>query len=182
MQPIKMTIHVALSQFLSKSWKAIISLQEGQTRWPGHKLTDFILQCTWKTKFLGTSSERPFWISSDRISHHIHIVSTSWSQLAARSVIFCLLVEVFYWPCGLKLVYWTINVAFQAIIVKVKLPAKFGLHSFKWFCPQISSDAKYFSYLVQGIDVTYWPLTEPSIKRCTCVSKRKNSGNRWTSN
>ena len=25
----------------------------------------------------------------------------------------------------------------------------------------------------------YWPLTEPSIKICTCVNKRKNSGSRW---
>ena len=28
--------------------------------------------------------------------------------------------------------------------------------------------------------VIYWPSTEPSIKRCTCVNKRKNSGSRWT--
>ena len=27
-----------------------------QTRWQGRKLIDFIMQCTWKTKFLGTSS------------------------------------------------------------------------------------------------------------------------------
>ena len=27
--------------------------------------------------------------------------------------------------------------------------------------------------------VTYRPLTEPSIKRCTCVNKRKNIGSRW---
>ena len=26
--------------------------------------------------------------------------------------------------------------------------------------------------------VTYWPSTEPSIKRCTCVNKQRNSGNR----
>ena len=25
--------------------------------------------------------------------------------------------------------------------------------------------------------VTYWPSTEPSIKRCTCVNKQRNSGN-----
>ena len=30
--------------------------------------------------------------------------------------------------------------------------------------------------------VTYWPSTEPSIKRCTCVNKRKNSWSRWTLN
>ena len=29
------------------------------------------------------------------------------------------------------------------------------------------------------ITVIYWPSTEPSIKRCTCVNKRKNSGSRW---
>ena len=26
--------------------------------------------------------------------------------------------------------------------------------------------------------VTYWPLPEPSIKRCTCINKQRNSGNR----
>ena len=30
--------------------------------------------------------------------------------------------------------------------------------------------------------VIYWPSTEPSIKRCTCVNKRKNSRSRWTLN
>ena len=30
--------------------------------------------------------------------------------------------------------------------------------------------------------VIYWPLTEPSIKRCTCVNKWKNSGSRWALN
>ena len=28
--------------------------------------------------------------------------------------------------------------------------------------------------------VIYWPSTEPSVKRWTCVNKRKKSGNRWT--
>ena len=31
-------------------------------------------------------------------------------------------------------------------------------------------------------NVTYWPSTEPSIKRCTCVNKRKNSGSGCTLN
>ena len=30
--------------------------------------------------------------------------------------------------------------------------------------------------------VTYWPLTEPSIKRCLCVNKRESSRSRWTLN
>ena len=30
--------------------------------------------------------------------------------------------------------------------------------------------------------VAYWPSTELSIKKCTCVNKRKNSGSRWTAN
>ena len=30
------------------------------------------------------------------------------------------------------------------------------------------------------IPVIYWPSTVPSIKRCTCVNKWKNSGSRWT--
>ena len=29
--------------------------------------------------------------------------------------------------------------------------------------------------------VIYWPSTEPSIKRCTYVNKRRNSGSRWKS-
>ena len=29
-------------------------------------------------------------------------------------------------------------------------------------------------------NVIYGPSTEPSIKRCTCANKRKNSGSRWT--
>ena len=31
----------------------------------------------------------------------------------------------------------------------------------------------------EGICVIYWPLIELSIKRCTCVNKRKNSWSRW---
>ena len=31
-------------------------------------------------------------------------------------------------------------------------------------------------------NIIYWPSTVPSIKRCTCVNKRKNSGSRWTLN
>ena len=30
--------------------------------------------------------------------------------------------------------------------------------------------------------VIYWPSSEPSIKICTCVNKRKNSGSRWKLN
>ena len=90
------------------------------------------------------SLEGLFRTPPERISHCIHIVKTSCSQLPARSGIFCLLVEILYWPCGLKSVYPMINLAFMRIIVKVKLSVKFCLHGFEWFCLQISSDAKYF--------------------------------------
>ena len=76
--------------------KLNLNLQKGQTRWQEQKLIDFIRLCTWKTKFLETSSEGLFRTPSDRISHRIHIVRTSCSQLATRSGIFCLLVEVVY--------------------------------------------------------------------------------------
>ena len=33
-----------------------------------------------------------------------------------------------------------------------------------------------------GMIVTYWPSTEPSIKRCTCVNKRKYTGSRCALN
>ena len=92
--------------------------------------------------FRRTSSKRLSWTPSDRISHCIQTLRTSYSQLLARSGIFCLLVEVVYWPCGLKFVCPTINLTFLGIIVKVKLPAKFCLHCFEWFCLQISN-AKY---------------------------------------
>ena len=39
---------------------------------------------------------------------------------------------------------------------------------------------RYTNFRVEMIpSVIYWLLTEPSIKRCTCVNKRKNSGSRW---
>ena len=81
---------------------------------------------------------------SNWISNHIYTVMTSCSQLPVRSGFFCFHVEVGHWPCGLKFVYPMINLAFLGIIVKIKLPAKFCLHSFEWFCLQISSDARYF--------------------------------------
>ena len=106
------------------------------------------LRSTWKTKFLGTSSEGCFRTLSDRISHRFHIVRTSCSQLPGKSGIIYFFVEVVYWLCGLKFVYSMINLAFLGIIVKLKLPAKFCLHSFEWFCLKKSSDAKYFSSLI----------------------------------
>ena len=95
-----------------------------------------------KDQVLGNVFGRTF-SDSFRQNHHIHIVRTSCSQLPARSGIFCHLVGVVYWLNGLKFAYPMINLAFMGIIVKVKLAAKFCLHSFKWFCYQIS-DAKYF--------------------------------------
>ena len=85
-----------------------------------------------------------FWTPHDRISHCIHIVRTTCSQLPARSGVFCLLVDIVYGPSGLKFVHPTINLAFLRIIVNVKLPAKFRLHSFEWFCLQIINDENYF--------------------------------------
>ena len=89
------------------------------------------------------SLEGLFQTASNRTFHHIHIVRTSCSQLSARSEIFCLLVEVIYWPYGLKFVYPMINLAFLGIIVKLKFLKNFAC-SFTWFCLQIRSDAKYF--------------------------------------
>ena len=37
-----------------------------------------------------------------------------------------------------------------------------------------------FHWFLLTVLVIYWPSTEPSIKRCTCVNKLKNSGSRWT--
>ena len=101
------------------------------------------LYSTWKTKFLGTSSEGLFGPPSVRISHCIQIVRTSCSQLPARSVIFCLLVEAVYWPCGLKFGFSGDNCA-------DKLPAKFCLHNFEWFCLQKIVTQKIFPLLFKA--------------------------------
>ena len=105
---------------------------------------------TWKTKFLGKSSEGLFRTPSNRISHRIHIVSASCSQLPVRSGIFFIHEEVVYRPCGLKFVYPTINLAYMRIILKAKLPVKFCFHSFEWFCRQVS-DPKYFPHLSKAV-------------------------------
>ena len=36
-----------------------------------------------------------------------------------------------------------------------------------------------FGRIGSKIIVIYWPSPDPSIKRCTCVNKRKNSRSRW---
>ena len=80
-------------------------------------------RCTWKTMFFGTSSEILFRTLS-------HIFRTPSSQLPARSGIFCLLLKVVYLSRDLKFGYPAINLTFLGIIIKVKLPVKFYLHSF----------------------------------------------------
>ena len=65
-----------------------------------------------KDQVLGNVLGRTFLDSLFRISHHIHIVRTSCSQLLAISGIFCLLVEFFYRPCGLEVECPTTNLAF----------------------------------------------------------------------
>ena len=40
-----------------------------------------------------------------------------------------------------------------------------------------SSNSRSIIFLIR-LRVTYWPSTEPSNKRCTCVNKQTNSGNR----
>ena len=63
----------------------------------------------------------------------------------------------------------------------------------KGISPKVSVIARlefelfYFDTVLQHVNhyatkttVIYWPTTEPSIKRCTCVNKWKNSGSRWT--
>ena len=110
------------------SWRSIFKILWNNTHWR---------PSSWECLRRGH-----FWTPSDIISHCIYIVRTSCCQFPARSGIFCLLVEV-YKPCDLKFVYPTVNLAFMGIIVKVKLPAKFCRHSFKWFSFQRSSDANY---------------------------------------
>ena len=115
---------------------------------------DFILQWTWKTKFLGTSLGGCFDPSWLNLSLHQDFCS----QLPAWSVIFCLLVDVAYCPCDLKFIYPTINLAFLEMIVKIKLLTTFCLHSFKWFYLQMSSETKIFflsclRYCDQGLTV-----------------------------
>ena len=101
----------------------------------------FIRKCTWKTKFLGTSSKGLLQTPSDRISLCIHIDWKSCSQLPARSGILRLLLEVVYWPSGSKVTYPTINLDFLGILVKLNFPRNFS-YSFNWFCLQTGSEEK----------------------------------------
>ena len=132
-QPVNMIMIYHWNKKLHVSWSEFIFVLDSV--WVQIKilLQDSLQRCTWKTKFLGTPSEGLFWTPSDRISHSIHIVRTSCSQLPTDLGFYCLLVKVFYWPYGLKFVYPTINLVFLGITVKVKLAAKFCLHSFEWF-------------------------------------------------
>ena len=135
-------------------------------------MIDVIWLCTWKTKFMEMTPRRLFRVPSNGISHRIHIVKISCSQLPARSGIFCLLVEVCYWACGLRFVYTTINLAILGIIVKVKLPAKYCLHSFEWFSFQIRQNI--FPLLSKAfwwrINIYYSKLFfKPEIKRDTAL-------------
>ena len=41
---------------------------------------------------------------------------------------------------------------------------------------KMDSDEKF----CKNLFVIYWPSTEPSIKRCTCINKWKNSRSRWS--
>ena len=70
----------------------------------------------------------------DSISHLIHFVRTSCNQLPERYAIFCLLVEVVYWPSGLKFMYPTINLAFLWIIIKLNFQWKFACTVLKNWC------------------------------------------------
>ena len=67
-----------------------------------------------------------------------------------------------------------------SVAVSISLYLSVCLHS---FLSSIALDRSSRLHPVsQQSCVTYWPSTEPSIKRCTCVNKRKNSGSRWTLN
>ena len=67
---------------------------------------------------------------------------------------------------------------------QMHIPKYICLHVHVYRC--IYLDIFVYMYMYTGASiylfVKYWPSTEPSIKRCACVSKRKNSGSRWTSN
>ena len=97
-----------------------------------------------KDQVLGRSSEGLF-RTPDRISHRIHIVGTSCNQL----VIWDFLPAC--WGCLLtpftEICVPNDKLDFSGDNYQIKLPAKFCLHSFEWFCLQISSNTKYFSFL-----------------------------------
>ena len=54
------------------------------------------------------------------------LTASTLSRLPAKSGIFCHLVDVVYWPCGLEFVYTTINLALLGIIVKLNFQQNFA--------------------------------------------------------
>ena len=105
-------------------------------------LSDSLQWCRWKTKYFGGTFSDSFW---QNLSAHLHLQDILQST-SYQIRIFCHLVEVVYWPCGLTFVYPTLNLAFLGIIVKVKLLVKFCLQDFV-----SKSVTKYFSSLFLGI-------------------------------
>lgn len=105
----KMFFHISWWKFmvdLDLVWVQLRILLQNSLQW-----------CTRKTQFLGMSFDGLFQILLI-ISHCIYIHRPFFSQLLARSGIFCLLIEfVYYWSCGLKFIYLKINLAFLGTIV-----------------------------------------------------------------
>ena len=68
--------------------------------------------------------------------------------------------------------YWSLTIRLFSVISRTLVRGG-GLTTLqRWSqCTQLSHP-----------NVIYWPSTEPSIKRCTCVNKRKKSGSRWLLN
>ena len=65
-------------------------------------------------------------------------------------------------------------------IVETLLPVTFGysLSSEAVVMRQLKRWKRLWRRSLTRSHVTYWPSTEPSTKRCTCVNKQRNSGNR----
>ena len=133
MQPINMIMIYYWDKKLHVSWcEFMLNLDsvwvvEDSSLWffVTKHMKDQVLENVFGGTFLGSSRQNL------SLHPHCHDILQSTS---CRSGFFCLHVSIVYWSCGLKFVYPTINLAFLVMIIKVKLPAKFCLHSFEWFC------------------------------------------------
>ena len=148
MQPINMIIHIA-SSYISFEFKKQ-PCQKGQTRWQGQKYFDFIQQCTWESKFWGTSLEGLLGLLLTE-----SLTTPTLSGYPAVNFLPGLGFSAFLLSCLLTL--WpeicvpNDKFGFSWDNCSVKLPAKFCLLNFEWFRHGISSDAMYFFSLVLGI-------------------------------
>ena len=103
-----------------------------------------------------------------------------------RNCIHCMLILTFF-ACILSR-FLLLTVIIESIFIQNKYFERYLKHrlshnTFFYSMPEYSTSKRWLLHWIpyEGwYDVIYWPSTDPSIKRFSCVNKQKNSGSRLT--